>query len=247
MPHPLTAKLLSSRSTGTVIVDLSNDLVPHDIASAYAIQNETIAALGPVAAWKVAPMPAHGDPTCSPILQANVYRNGAKLKRKDFPGLAIEAEVAVRLGRDLGDGSYRPSKETVVAAIESLHVAIEIVASRYANRASVPALAATADLQNAGGIVLGPPHAVPSLPEFSTLPLELKLGSDEIRVSQQSPSTENALASIGWLAQHAFDRGLPLKAGVVIITGARIGPLSFSAGEVEVASPELGTVRTEFS
>ena len=86
-----------------------------------------------------APLPAHR------ILHS--------LARWNFVGsgpLEIEVEVVVLVGQELS-GSSPISPQQVVAAIASLHPALEVVSSRLRQRQSVPALTALADLQAHGG------------------------------------------------------------------------------------------------
>ncbi|WP_108398641.1 2-keto-4-pentenoate hydratase [Devosia submarina] len=246
MTHPLTDLLLTHRQSGTLISSLPDYVVPRDAAEAYRVQTESVKALGPVGAWKVQPIPQSGEPFASPILANTVFPDGAALKSADFPGLAIEVEVAVTIGHDL------PARESGYAAgdmrevIASLHVGLEILASRFPDRTKNPQLVGIADLQNSGGVVLGPAIAAEELPEFAQQQMSLQFDGAEVQSTTSGAATDNMLAALAWLANHAAARGLPLKKGDVVITGSRLGPISFAGEQVFAAAEGLGTVSCTF-
>lgn len=247
MTLPLTDLLLKQRADGTTLAEVPTDLVPRDAADAYRVQSEIVAALGGAGAWKVAPKPADGAPFCSPILKTDVHSSGVALERARLPGLGIEVEVAVTIGRDLGGkpGGYGPGD--VLEAIASWHVVIEVLASRYTDRSKVPGLAAIADLQSNGAVIVGPAMTFATLPEFGAQALTLSLDGEIAQRSEGNATTENVLASLAWLANHAAERGLPLKSGDVVITGARLGPLPFAGRDAAADAPGLGRVSVSFT
>ena len=246
MPHKLTQLLLDHRASGSLIADLPPDLVPRTAEEAYRIQNETVAALGPVGAWKVQPMPETGLPFAAPILARTIFADGAKLRVSDFPSFGLEVEVAVTLNRDLPRREQAYSAEDMRAAIASLHLAFEVLASRFVDRQKVPQLAGIADLQHSGAIVLGPAFPAQSLPELGSLAIALSVDDVATAKTAGNATTANMLAALAWLANHTAARGLALKAGNVIITGARIGPVPVTGRQAEARTEALGSVRAEF-
>jgi 2-keto-4-pentenoate hydratase len=246
MLHPLTTLLLDHRASGTPIAQLTSAHIPTNSVVAYQIQNETVEELGPICAWKVSPMPLNGEPKCSPILQANVYRDGASLNSSDFWELAVEAEIAVRINSKISKLSDSTNYMEAIEAVDSVHLALELVASRFNDRTSIPALAALADLQNAGGVVLGAPFD-PSLMRSETFThLTLETENQISKECSFNLSPEIILGAIPWLSVHARKRKLPLKEGDVVITGARLGPIPFETGKVNIYSNCLGAVAATF-
>lgn len=246
MQQTLTKLLLDHRASGRLIAELPADLVPQTTEDAYRIQNETVAVLGPVGAWKVQPMPATGAPFAAPILARTVFADGAKLRTADFPSLGIEVEVAVTLNRDLPQRSQSYSAEDLRSAIGSFHLALEVLASRFIDRQQVAQLAGIADLQHSGAIVLGAAITAQPLPEFGTQTAELTIDGITVGKTGGNAATSNMLAALAWLANHAAARGLPLKSGNVVITGSRIGPLPVTGRQVVALAHGLGTVAAEF-
>ena len=247
MPQKLTQLLLDHRASGELIADLAPDLVPQTADEAYRIQNETVAVLGPVGAWKVQPMPQTGLPFAAPILARTIFADGADLRIADYPSLGIEVEVAVTLNRDLPLRSQDYTADDLQAAIGSVHLAFEVLASRFIDRSKVPLLAGIADLQHSGAVVLGAAVAPVPLPEFGTQAIELSVDGTVVASTPGNAPTSNMLTALAWLANHAASRGLPLKTGDVIITGSRIGPLPVTGKKLVASAPGLGTVSVNFS
>lgn len=247
MANLLTTLLLAQRANGTTIADLPADLVPADIAAAYAIQDEIAAELGPVGAWKVGPMPETGVPMCAPIPAADVHESGVTLRHAALSGLGIEVEVAVTIATDLPGKAGGYSSGDLRQAVGSLHLILELLASRYVDRSAVPLLATVADLQSNGAVIVGPAQAADrDWPEFGAQHMSLALDGAVAATTTGNATTENVLAALAWLANHAVERGMPLKSGQLVITGARLGPADF-AGSVAVAdAPGLGSVTASF-
>lgn len=225
MNLPLTDLLLAHRAAGTLIENLHPDLVPTDRAVAHVIQTETMRAIGPIGAWKVSPVPTHGEPAASPLPMSAVYQNGATLDLVRSRNVGVEAEIAVTLSRDLTAKSTPYALDDVLGAVSSMHLAIEIIDSRFADRIATPALAQAADLLNGHAVIVGPRRSVHTWPDLERQRLRLVVDGVEAEVTTGGSTTANALAALVWLANHAISRGLPLMAGTVIITGARIGAL----------------------
>lgn len=246
MQHKLTEILLRHRSSGILIVDLPADAVPQTADEAYRVQNETAAALGPIGAWKVQPIPETGVPFAAPILARNVLADGVELRAVDFPGLGIEVEVAVTLSRDLPSKDQDYTAADLPSAIGSFHIALELLASRFIDRGKVSQLTGIADLQHSGAIVLGAPVSFDTLPEFGNQ--TMSLNTDDVTVAETSgnATTADMMAALAWLANHAIARGLPLRAGDVVITGAGLGPISLRGSKVHAHAEGLGSVSAAF-
>lgn len=246
MTLPLTELLLSHRARGILIDGLSPDLVPADLETAYRVQTETAMALGPVGAWKVQPFPEHGEPAASPVLNSVVFGDKAALELSRFADPGIEAEIAVTLNRDLPLRYADYGADDVREAVGSLHVAIEVIASRFLDRTRQPALAGMADLQNNGAVIVGPARSAQNWPELGQQSISLVVDGAEIGRVEDGATTANMLRSLAWLANHAARRGLALKTGDVIITGARIGSLPLNGKNVTVEAEGFAPVAASF-
>ncbi|MBJ7578255.1 fumarylacetoacetate hydrolase family protein [Devosia sp. MC532] len=242
MSLALSNLLLAQHNAGTLIETLDENLVPKDRAEAYVVQSEVVASLGPIGAWKVQPYPTDAEPLASPIPASFVFPAGDSIALNTKAALLVEAEVAVTLKSDLPafDGTYGPAD--VLAAIGTTQLAIEILAPRFANPAATPSLAGIADLQSNGAVIFGASRSFDDLAELGTLEMALLVDGASIGKVTEGPTTERTLRSLAWLANHAVSRGTPLKAGDVIITGARIGALPLNGKAITITAPGFETI-----
>lgn len=198
---------------------------PASETQAYAIQDAVIAAIGARGGWKVSPL-REGMARCSPIPARFFVDAPAQFEAGLLSGCLAEVEIAVRFGADPLARGRALNPANLADCIASVHPAVELLSSRFATPDSTPDLHRLADLQGCAAVVLGAPAADWSGLEFAELPLALSLAGQGVALKPNSPTTERTLEALCWLADHAASRGTPLKPGDVVITGARLGPVS---------------------
>lgn len=233
------AAALRAAAAQGVIAALPEGATPADEAEAYAVQDRVLAG-APVAGWKVAPKAPF---TGAPIAAARLVADGAALPA-DMPAPEVEVEVAVMIARDLPPREAPYAEAEVLAACGGLRVAFEIVQSRYIDRKAVPPLAGLADVMANGAFGLGSGFGASAADwtgmELGDLTAVLRHDGAVLAETERAFTTAGAIAQLVWLANHARGRG-GLKAGQVLITGARIGPLRLpAAGRMELAIPGVG-------
>lgn len=222
------ALLLAARREGRTLTTLPEALRPRSIAQAYAVQDAVLRGQGPVGGWKAGPPKPDGQVFAAPVPQALVFHAPDALP--DL-GAALEAEVELGLvlGRDLGpEAATDPA--ALRAAIASVHVAVELLASRFADRRALDYALPLADAQSNAAILLGPALGGVGLLDAGRIDTALRIDGRPAGQDRGAPSGEAILASLAWLAGHAAARGLPLRAGQVVVTGARVGPVPLPAG-----------------
>lgn len=238
------ALLAEARRSGVPMQSLPEELVPTTVGEAYAIQDAVLKLLKvPVAGWKVAPMVDDNPPFCAPLLADIVFASPAKLSADAFPKAEVEVEIALRLDKDLPPRPSPYRREDVIDAIGTAHPAFEILGSRFTDRLAPPRLVAIADMQSNSATVYGP--AAPSLAalDFSTVGITLKIDGDVAAMAEKGATTIQVLDAVAWLADHAASRGWPLKAGQILITGARIGPMPIAgSARLDAELQGVGTV-----
>jgi 2-keto-4-pentenoate hydratase len=133
--------LYQHRQAATKLAALPPDLRPRDRAEGYAIQ----AALAsysphPVFGWKIAATSEAGQkhinvagPMAGRILAETVLPNGGTASMRGNVMWVAEPEFAFRMGRDLPPRSDPYSVAEVLAAVDTLHPAIEVPDSRFAD------------------------------------------------------------------------------------------------------------------
>lgn len=232
--------LLEVRGGGTPPVGLP--AMPPDPEAAYAVQAAVMRQSAGTASWKMALL-AGRDRHAAAMPASEVVASGAILG--PLPAAAaIEVETAFVLGADL---PTRSTPEAVLAAVAEVRLAFEIVSSRYRDRTVVHPLEAMADCFNSAGIVLG--DAIPDWRDRLNGPLDLTLSLDgqPVVATEQGATLPQTADFLAWLSTRAADMGLPLVAGTVIISGARIGPILLGGAREATATAGSVTVGASFS
>ena len=147
--------LIEARRTGSRIASLPDSCRPSTPDEAYAIQDAVAARLGAVGGWKVGAGSPQAEPVCAPMPADLIFRSEQHPSYAASPGTEIETEIAFVLGADLPARDTPYTIEDVVAAVASVHAAIELVDSRFADRRSVDRLSLLADSLSNGAFVLG--------------------------------------------------------------------------------------------
>jgi 2-keto-4-pentenoate hydratase len=224
------------------------DVLPPDRATAHAVQDATLAALGAVGGWKVGAKGPETEPGCAPLPRRGLVASGAALLGPPWRMRGIEVEVAVRLGKDLIPTSGEPDAATVRAAIDAVLPVMEVVETRLADWRDSDPLAQLADLQSHGGLVLGEPSDI-ALEDVDLRTVQAYLAFD----GQPVASTRGANPAgdiwrlIGWLAWHCAQRGQPLRAGQIVTTGSCTGMLFAPEGaHVQAQLDGIGRVELRF-
>jgi 2-keto-4-pentenoate hydratase len=156
-----------------------------------------------------------GGPIFARVFDTGCFLSGEQLSFTRFANLAVEGELAVRLGEDVS-ASFAGADECR-AAIASLFPVIEL--HHYVLRSPQPLLA---ELIASGGMhagfVLAEYEAEGGLPALESLSVWI----DDQRVGTVSGAevTELAVRSVGWLADRLAEKGLTLARGQVVLTGS---------------------------
>ncbi|WP_029011279.1 2-keto-4-pentenoate hydratase [Azospirillum halopraeferens] len=240
--------LIAARTGASRPDDLPEDLRPADAEDAYAIQDAVVRRIGPAGAWKVGARTPEAEPNRAPILTSVMSAAPAALPGTAFSMRGIEAEVAVRLGRDLPAREAPYGRDEVLDAIDALMPALEVVDTRFRDRTAAAPLSQLADCQSNGWFVYGAPVTDWRGPDLLTLPVRLWIDGEE-RLSVRGGNTAgDPLALVVWLAESLSRRGAGLPAGTIITTGTYtgmipVGPTATIAAELE----GLGRVELRFT
>jgi 2-keto-4-pentenoate hydratase len=237
--------LLQARAGGPPLDALPENLRPATIEQAYAIQDAVNRQLGRIAGWKVSPLRGTAPPNCAPIGAALIHPSPARLALGTLPRAEVEAEIAVTLGQDLPPRDTPYGREDMRAAIASVHPALEVVHSRFQDRASVPQPSVVADSQGNAALVLGPGLRDWQGLELGGVAMRLRIGGAEVAAAEGGFDTANVLASLAWLANHVALRTGGLKRGDVVLTGARAGPKLVGPTPTAVLAEARGLGRAE--
>ncbi|MFG6413612.1 hypothetical protein ACG02S_06835 [Roseateles sp. DC23W] len=164
-------------------------------ADAYAVQDGVARALGwPLDRWKSGGAGPQGPFSHSPV---------SPVAGTAF--LGVEAEVALRAGVD--------------GAPEAMCIAVELVASRWAEGMEAPALLRMADFQSNAGLLLGPWQPYRAL-AWADVEWRLSLSGQPDIVRRGGHSLANPASVLPAWFKHATRDGATVKAGTVVTAGA---------------------------
>jgi 2-keto-4-pentenoate hydratase len=217
-----------------------------DTADAYAVQQLVARELGwfeaaPPRYWKSGGLSRDAVLTHAPLPPAGVWESPAHSGTRPFHLRGIEAEVALRLARDVDAAlAAKLDMESASALIDAMTVSIEVVDSRWREALDAPALCKLADLQSHGALVLGPwiPFAAR---DWSAQSCRVQIGAQPpLERRGTHPLGDPAFLLPAWL-RHATRDGRSLAAGTVVTTGTWVGILHAAAGDLVTAEfPGIG-------
>lgn len=240
---------------GTKFGGLDAALRPRDRTEAYAIQaaieNHST---GKLFGWKIAATSEAGQkhinvegPMAGRILAETVIPDGGTASMAGNEMRVGEPEFAFRMARDLPPRSVPYTVQEVLDAVDTLHPAIEIPDSRFADFVSAGAAQIIADNACAHLFVLG----APTKANWRALDLVEEKPVITLRGKQYLGHGKNVLGdprvALAWLANELRELGVTLKAGEVVTTGTCHPPLPIQGGDVfEVDFGVLGKVSVGF-
>lgn len=230
---------------GTRLARLPADVRPATRADGYAIQAclEGRSA-SPLYGWKIAATSEAGQrhinvdgPLAGRLLAERVLADGAIVPLAHCLMRVAEVELAFQLGADLPPRAQPYHVDEVMAAVATLHPAIEIPDSRYDDFCAVGAPQLIADDACAHLFVLGAPANVAWR--------DRDLAAHEVSAVVEGKSRHagrgaNVLGdprvALTWLANELSGLGLGLAAGQVVTTGTCVVPVNVVPGDRFVAS-----------
>jgi len=138
----------------------------------------------------------------------------------------VEVELAVVLAHDLPPRPTPYEMGDLQRAVAHVTGAFELLGSRFADRTAVSRTESLADLLSSAGVVKGQGAAHFDSLEFAQVAMSLMFDATVVGTATGGPSTAEVLGTLTWLANHACGRVGGLRAGQVVITGARIHPIN---------------------
>ncbi|MDE2361529.1 MAG: hydratase [Hyphomicrobiales bacterium] len=233
---------------GGVIDELPEAVRPRTRAEGYAVQARLEQSMGPLYGWKIAATSAAGQahinvdgPLAGRIFSTRVIPDGGIVPFAGNRMAVAEPEFAFRMGRDLPPREKPYSVDETLDAVASLHPAIEIPDSRYADFLRVGAAQLIAD--NACGHYFLAGAATDADWRRIDLAAHPVVGRVEGRYQREGVGA-NALGdprvALTWLANELSSIGVTLRAGETVTTGVCVQPLEIVAGDV--VTIDLGAI-----
>src|SRR5579872_7569836 len=138
-----------SRTRGN-LPPLPPEVRPRDLDEAYSVSeilhDRWAETRGPVVGYKIAittkvmqDLMGISEPCAGAIFNRYFYESPVTIRRSDYLNVAVECEIAMRLGEDLPDLGRPHDRDSVADAVESCHAGIEIIEDHNAEYKKVTA------------------------------------------------------------------------------------------------------------
>ena len=240
---------------GTKFGGLDASERPRDRAEGYAIQaaiEQT--STKPLFGWKIAATSEAGQkhinvegPMAGRILAETVIPDGGTASMAGNEMRVGEPDFCFRMAKDLPPRVKPYSVQEALDAVGTLHPAIEIPDSRFADFVGAGAPQIIADNACAHLFVLGPP----TIANWRALDLVEEKPVITLRGQRYIGHGKNVLGdprvALAWLANELSGLGITLKAGQIVTTGTCHPPLPIQAGDIFAADfGVLGSVSVRF-
>jgi 2-keto-4-pentenoate hydratase len=218
---------------------LPTALRPATREAGYAIQGrlESRSAF-PLFGWKIAATGVAGQahihvdgPLAGRLLRERVHEGGAVVPFGSNSMRVAEAEFAFRMGADLPPRAHPYEIDDVLAAVATVHPAIEIPDSRFEDFTVVGASQLIADNACAHDFVLGP--AAPA--DWRSVDLIPHTVSGSAGGTRHEGCGANVLGdprqALLWIVNELSQLHISVRAGQVVTTGTCLVPLPIGPGD----------------
>ena len=241
---------------GEVTDRLPAEAMPASRREAYAVQAlvEKRSAR-PRFGWKIAATSkagqAHigiGGPIAGRLIAERAFDDGAELVFGRNRMRVAEPEFAFRFARDVPPRAASYGVDETLAAVGSLHPAIEIPDSRYVDFAHVGELALIADNACAHEFVLGraAPDSWRSV-DLAAHPVHASVADKLERDGSGVNVLGDPRIALTWLVNEVSGLGITIKAGEAVTTGVTMTPIPIAVGDaVRADFGPLGSVAVTF-
>jgi 2-keto-4-pentenoate hydratase len=243
----LIVELFRSRRPTEV---LPAEVYPASLEEAYAIRRrfqeiEEATGRGAVVGYKIGlttPVMQHlcgiAEPCYGAIFKREVHERRAELSSRDYCRLGAETEIVLRLGDDLPNGD---DAGRVAGAVESAAAAIELIEDlRYDYRRLDAAAMIAGNAWNAG-VVLAPPVKKWRALDLAQVTARLSINGRKVGGGVGRDVMGHPLNALAWLATKLADEGMPLRRGMIVMTGSMV-PIQYPSpgDQVSVEVSGLG-------
>ncbi len=250
----LVELLVSARRDATPIaVDrLGEAAIPSSAAAALIVDDNVCERLGAPLGWKVGCTSVHAQELLGadgpfPGRVYDVMQSGAVVGESMMNGRSLlEGEFAFTIGQGLEVGSQPPTRAEVLAAVSTIHPAIEVVGGRYDRFLGIPLPLVIADAGANRLIILGDgqPFGPDGIADDSLAERVATMTVDGRQTGQGSGADVlgDPFGVLVWLAEHLWERSLSLRTGDVITTGTATQVTELEPGQTAIVAIEgLGT------
>jgi 2-oxo-3-hexenedioate decarboxylase/2-keto-4-pentenoate hydratase len=222
-----------------------------------ALQELFIAEAGPIAGYKIAlttpvmqQLMGIDHSIAGAIFEKRVHRSPARLRHADYTRVAVECEIAMRLGADLPARTQPYAKDDVAAAVDACMPSIELIEDHGCDQYKlVGGRGLIADNAWNAGCVLGPATTGWRALDLAAIAGAMSINGVELgRGRGGDVMNGHPLHALAWVANTVAARGRPLKRGMIVQTGSVVATQYPKAGDTVTASfTGLGEASAHFA
>jgi 2-keto-4-pentenoate hydratase len=244
--HDTARAFVDARRDGHALPDYPG-AIPADIATAYRIQDAAIALTAEeVVGWKVGRInpPIDGvDRLSGPIFAGSVFdatdstlSEGLAMTIFADGFGAAEAEFLIRIGKAPDPAKTTYTMDEACDLIDAVHVGIEIASSPFPGINTHGATVTISDFGNNNGLVVGSPIPGWRDIDLNQWPITLDINGARIGAATAATMLDGPIGAARFLFEHMAARGIRLRPGQWISSGAVTGVHPVAVGDSVTAT-----------
>jgi 2-keto-4-pentenoate hydratase len=241
----IARSFVAARRTKTALLTFPGD-IPSGLDAAYDVQDQAIALYAEdIGGWKVGRInpPVDGvDRLAGPIFTDTIFQGTPDPTAMPVFGdgfAAAEAEFLLRIGTAPDPAKTRYTIEEAAALLDAVHIGIEIASSPFVGINDHGPIVTISDFGNNNGLLIGDPIANWRDIDLNAWLVELDINGEPIGSKTAASMLDGPIGAARFLFELMAKRGIPLKAGQWISSGAVTGVHPVAVGDaVEVRFDE---------
>ena len=250
----MAAEIVAARKSGVqTMMDLPDPAPTMD--DAMAIQAEVYNQFNtPLIGWKVGATNAAAQqgfkidgPFYGPMAESAGMASGGDLAKSPCVA-ACEPEYAFKMARDYPAQGEAINAETAADAVETVHIAIEVIGRTIGNPDYANGIGVAMDFGGNVAFVVGPEIANWQDQDLTNAPVDSKVDGEVVASGNGEPVMGDPINSLVWMAQTLAANGKQFKAGEWVSTGTCTAPVPAAAGTTYTATfGDFGDVSVNFT
>jgi 2-keto-4-pentenoate hydratase len=216
--------------------------LPADLATGYLHQEAAISLFpDEIVGWKIGRVgPEFEDQFGRTRLAGPIFRRGLRRAKGNEPVAfpvfrggfaAIEAEFVLVLNADAPARKTAWSLDEARNLVGAMHIGIETAGSPLATINALGPTVVVSDFGNNAGLILGPPVVDWQRYPDTALTCESYVDGRSVGTGAAADLPGGPVEALRFLLEHCAQRGRPLKAGMLISTGAATGIHEIAIGQ----------------
>ena len=237
--HGIARALVDARLSGRALKAYPGTM-PFSLEEAYSIQDAAIG-MWPdeIAGWKVGRITGEEEQKlgagrlAGPIFSSSIKAARDTVDMHVFPGgfVAVEGEVVIIVGEDAPADKTEWTTDEAAALIKTITAGVEVASSPFPGINDNGPLVTISDFGNNFGLIIG--DEIPDWRSLNYTDWRCETIIDGVSVGRDTPANipGGPIESLRFLLSNCAKRGIPLKKGMAVSTGAITGVHEARAGQ----------------